>query len=125
MARLGGRLRAALSGGAALSPEISRVFIGLGLPLLQGYGMTETSPVISVNRLRDNVPASVGTALDGVAVKIGEKDALLVKSPGVMLGYWNNPEATRAMFTPDGWLNTGDTARIDEGGHIFITGRLK
>ncbi len=125
LARLGGRLRAALSGGAALSPEISRVFIGLGLPILQGYGLTETSPVVCANSLEDNFPASIGKPIPGVEVKLGDKDALLVKGPNVMLGYWNNPEATKAMFTADGWLNTGDTARIDSNGRVFITGRLK
>jgi long-chain acyl-CoA synthetase len=125
LARLGGRLRAALSGGAALSPEISRVFIGLGLPVLQGYGLTETSPVACANRPQDNVPASVGQAIPGVEVKIGDKGALLIRGPNVMLGYWNNEAATKAMIQHDGWLNSGDTARIDEKGHVFITGRLK
>jgi long-chain acyl-CoA synthetase len=125
MARLGGRLRAATCGGAALSPEIAQLFIGLGLPVIQGYGLTETSPVVSTNRIDDNVPASIGKPIPGVQVKLGDKDALLVKGPNVMLGYWNLPEATRAMFTADGWLNTGDTARFDEDGHIYITGRLK
>lgn len=125
MARLGGRLRAAVSGGAALSPEIAKLFIGLGLPILQGYGLTETSPVVSTNRLEDNVPASIGKVIPGVQVKLGDKGALLVKGPNVMLGYWNLPDATKAMFTPDGWLNTGDIARFDEAGHIYITGRLK
>ncbi len=124
-ARLGGNLRAALSGGAALPPEISRAFIGLGLVILQGYGMTETSPIISANSPEDNLPASVGTALPGVEVRIGENNALHARGPNVMMGYWNNPEATRAIFTQDGWINSGDTARIDEQGHIFITGRLK
>ncbi len=125
LARLGGRLRVALSGGAALSPEISRVFIGLGLPVLQGYGMTESSPVACANRPDDNVPASVGPAIPGVEVKIGEHNALLIKGPNVMLGYWDNPEATRDILLPDGWLNSGDTARIDDHGHVYITGRLK
>ena len=125
LARLGGRLRAALSGGAALPPEISRVFIGLGLPVLQGYGLTETSPVACANRPDDNVPASVGRALPGVEVRLGESDALLIRGPSVMLGYWGNPEATRQIMLPDGWLNSGDRARIDAGGHVFITGRLK
>jgi long-chain acyl-CoA synthetase len=125
LARLGGRLRAALSGGAALSPEISRVFIGLGLPVLQGYGMTETSPVACANRPDDNVPASVGCAIPGVEVRLGEHNALLIRGPNVMLGYWENPEATRQIMLPDGWLNSGDTARIDERGHVYITGRLK
>jgi long-chain acyl-CoA synthetase len=124
-ARLGGNLRAALSGGAALPPDISRVFIGLGLTILQGYGLTESSPIISANSLDDNLPASVGTPIRDVEVRIGESSALHARGPNIMLGYWNNPAATQAVFTPDGWLNTGDTAHIDEAGHIFITGRLK
>jgi long-chain acyl-CoA synthetase len=125
LARLGGRLRAAVSGGAALPPDVARVFIGLGLPVLQGYGLTETSPVVSNNNIEDNIPASIGKPIRGVQVKIGDKNALLVKGPNVMLGYWENPEATRAMFTEDGWLNTGDTARMDGEGRLYITGRLK
>lgn len=125
LARLGGRMRAAISGGAALPPDISRVFIGLGLTVLQGYGLTETSPIACANRPEDNVPASVGRALPGVQVRTGENNALMIKGPNVMLGYWNNPEATRAMIGADGWLNSGDTARIDGQGHVFITGRLK
>jgi long-chain acyl-CoA synthetase len=125
LARLGGRMRAAISGGAALPPEISRVFTGLGLTVLQGYGLTETSPIACANRPEDNLPASVGRALPGVQVRIGENNALMIKGPNVMLGYWNNPEATKAMIGADGWLNSGDTARIDAQGHVFITGRLK
>ena len=125
MARLGGRLKTAFAGGAALSPDISRVFIGLGLPVIQGYGLTETSPVACANNLHDNLPASVGRPIPGVEVRIGDKGALLISGPNVMLGYWNNPEATRAMIGADGWLNSGDTARIDAQGHVFITGRLK
>jgi long-chain acyl-CoA synthetase len=125
MARLGGRLRLAVSGGAALPADVSRAFIALGLPILQGYGMTETSPIVSVNRLGNNYPGSVGTPLEGVAVRIGPQDALLVKGHGNMMGYWNNPEATRAIIDAEGWLNTGDTARISDTGHIYITGRLK
>lgn len=123
-ARLGGRLRAALSGGAPLSPEIAKVFIGLGVPILQGYGLTETSPQISVNLFERNDPASVGPPLRGIDVKIGEQDELLVKSPGVMLGYWNNHAATAKMIDSDGWLHTGDCARIKDG-YIYITGRIK
>lgn len=123
-ARLGGRLRAAVSGGAALSPEVARRFIGLGIPLMQGYGLTETSPVISVNTFDSNDPASVGIPVRGVKVRIGDDNELLVHSPGVMLGYWNNHAATAAMIDSDGWLHTGDQARI-ENNHIYITGRLK
>lgn len=123
--RLGGRLHLAVSGGAALPPDTARIFIGLGLPLLQGYGLTETSPVISVNRVADNLPASVGRPIPGVEVRLGENGALQARGPNLMLGYWNNPAATRAMFTADGWLDTGDVARIDPAGHITITGRIK
>ncbi|MCU7859814.1 MAG: long-chain fatty acid--CoA ligase [Candidatus Thiodiazotropha sp. (ex Lucinoma kastoroae)] len=123
--KLGGRLRVAVSGGAAISPEIARVFLGLGLPMLQGYGLTETSPVISVNPMNNIKPESVGVPLRGVSVKIGEDDELLVKTPGMMLGYWNNHAATAEIIDPQGWLHTGDQARIDEEGHIHITGRIK
>lgn len=125
LGKLGGRLRMVMSGGAALSPEVSRIFIGLGLPVLQGYGMTESSPVVCANRVEDNVPASVGLPIPGVEVKLGENNALLVRGPNVMLGYWNNPEATQTAISPDGWLNTGDIASIDAQGHVTITGRLK
>jgi long-chain acyl-CoA synthetase len=124
--KLGGRLRVAISGGAALAPEISRVFVGLGLPIVQGYGLTETSPVISGNHLENNFPDSVGQPIRDVQVRLGEQSALLVKGPNVMLGYWNNPEATKAMIdAADGWLNTGDVAHISGTGHIYITGRIK
>ncbi len=125
MARLGGRLRFALSGGAALPAGISRIFIGLGLPILQGYGLTETSPIACANHPENNIPASVGQPIPGVEVRIGDKGAVLIKGPNIMLGYWNNEEATRAMIQPDGWLNSGDTGHIGEQGHLFITGRLK
>jgi long-chain acyl-CoA synthetase len=125
MDRLGGRLRLSVSGGAALPPKVSRLFIALGLPLVQGYGMTETSPVVCVNRVEDNRPSTVGPPLEGIQIRIGEQNALLVKGPCNMLGYWNNPEATAAMIAPDGWLNTGDTASIAASGHVTITGRLK
>jgi long-chain acyl-CoA synthetase len=122
--KLGGRLRLAVSGGAALSLPVARTFIGLGVPILQGYGLTETSPVISVNVPDDNSPASVGVPLNGVEVRIGENDELLVKTPGMMQGYWNNHAATAEVIDPEGWLHTGDQGRI-ENGHIYITGRIK
>lgn len=124
MAKLGGRLRLAICGGAPLSPEVAKTFIGLGLNLIQGYGLTETSPIISGNPTENNEPASVGIAFPGIEVKIGENDELLVRSPSNMLGYWQNPEATEAIIDTDGWLRTGDKGRI-ENDHIFITGRLK
>jgi len=122
--RLGGRLRAAVSGGAAMPFEVARLFIGLELPLVQGYGLTETSPVVAVNPLENNRPDSVGMPLRGIQVRIGADDELQVKGPCTMLGYWNNHVATARMFTADGWLRTGDQARIDNG-HVFITGRIK
>ena len=122
--KLGGQIRVAVCGGAPLSEDVAKVFIGLGLPMIQGYGLTETSPVIGVNRLEDNVPASVGLPLEGVEVKIDDKEQLLTRSPSVMMGYWNNIQATEEIMDQEGWLNTGDKARI-EGGHIFITGRTK
>jgi long-chain acyl-CoA synthetase len=122
--KLGGRLRLAVSGGAALPLPVARIFIGLGVPILQGYGLTETSPVISVNVPDDNEPDSVGVPLNGVEVRIGANDELLVKTPGLMQGYWNNHAATAEVIDPQGWLHTGDQARI-QNGHVYITGRIK
>jgi long-chain acyl-CoA synthetase len=122
--KLGGRLRLAISGGAPLSFDVAKTFIGLGLNITQGYGMTELSPVVSTNRLADNEPASVGQTLPDVEVKLSEQNELLVRSPGLMLGYWNNPEATREIIDDEGWLHTGDVAQIKRD-HIYITGRLK
>jgi len=123
-ARLGGRLRVVISGGAALSPDIAKVFIGLGLPIYQGYGLTETSPVVSVNVVEDNNPNGVGLPLPGVDIKIGEHDELMVRGTCVMQGYWKRPAATGAAIDHDNWLHTGDRATIVDG-HIRITGRLK
>jgi long-chain acyl-CoA synthetase len=125
LARLGGRLRLAITGGAALSADNARTFIGLGMHILQGYGLSETSPVISVNRLDNNLPSSVGPKLPNLEIRLGEHNALEVRGPSVMLGYWNNEAAAQAMITRDGWLNTGDVASIDDGGRITITGRIK
>lgn len=123
--RLGGRLRFAICGGAPLSPELARVFTGIGVPVLQGYGLTEASPVVSVNRPEDNRPETIGTPLEGVEVRLGERNELMVKSAGVMRGYWKNDEATAEAIDANGWLHTGDQAAIDPDGHIRITGRLK
>lgn len=124
LVRLGGRLRLTVVGGAALDPLIARTFIGLGLRMLQGYGMTEASPVISVNREDDNDPQSVGPPLPGVEVKVGPDRELLARGRNIMQGYWRNPEATRASLDAEGWLHTGDIAEIREG-RIYIRGRLK
>jgi long-chain acyl-CoA synthetase len=122
--RLGGRLRLAVVGGAALDPALSRVFIGLGLAMLQGYGMTEASPVIAVNRVDDNVPASVGAPLPGVEVQLLPSGELLVRGANVMPGYWRNEPATQAALDADGWLHTGDLAEIKDG-RIHLHGRAK
>jgi long-chain acyl-CoA synthetase len=124
LAPFGGRLRLAVSGGAPLSVTLSRFFVGLGLPLLQGYGLTEAAPVVTSNRLQDNLPESVGIPLPGVEVKLGEKNELLVRGPNVLMGYWNRPEDTARAIDAEGWLHTGDQARI-ENGYVFIVGRLK
>jgi len=124
MGKLGGRLRLAVVGGAPLPPDVARLFIGLGLPMIQGYGLTETSPVISVNPLEKNDPSSVGCLLQDVEARIGGDDELLVRSPGLMLGYWANEKATRDVIDQEGWLHTGDKARIANG-QLYITGRLK
>ena len=123
--KLGGRLRYAVCGGAPLNKDVARLFIALGAPLYQGYGLTETSPVICVNTPKDNIPSSIGVTLPDVEVRIGDNDELQTKSPCTMQGYWKNEEATKASYTEDGWLRTGDKAAIHEDGHIYITGRLK
>ena len=123
-ARFGGRLRAAVTGGAAIPSEVARTLLGLGMPLVQGYGLTESSPVIASNTLDNNDPSSVGHALPGVEVRLGEQDELLAHSDSVMLGYWKRPEDTARVLEKDGWLHTGDRAQI-ENGLIRIKGRIK
>jgi len=124
LAKLGGRLRFTISGGAPLPEKVSQLFIALGLRILQGYGLTETSPVVSVNTFASDYPSSIGKSLPGIDVKIAENNELLTKSESVMLGYWQNESATKEIFTDDGWLKTGDLARIEHD-HIYITGRIK
>ena len=124
LAQFGGQLRVAVSGGAPLSPTIAQCFLGLGLPMIQGYGMTETSPVVAANALEDNRPETVGKVLPGIEVRIGDDQELQIRGPVVMKGYWNRPEDTVRSFTADGWLKTGDQAAI-EGGRIRIKGRIK
>ncbi|WP_313313192.1 long-chain fatty acid--CoA ligase [Pulveribacter sp.] len=124
LAQFGGRLRVAVSGGAPLSPTIARCFLGLGLPLVQGYGMTETTPVVSCNTLDDNDPSTVGRALPGVEVRIGDNRELQVRGPIVMKGYWKRPEDTARVLDAKGWLSTGDQAEIVQG-RIRILGRIK
>ena len=123
--KLGGRLTVAISGGAALSPEIARTFVALGVPLYQGYGLTETSPVVCVNRPASSIPTGIGQAFPGVEVKIGANEELLTRSKCVMRGYWKNEAATRDMIDAEGWLHTGDKASVDALGHYTIIGRIK
>ncbi|WP_321528008.1 long-chain fatty acid--CoA ligase [Sedimenticola selenatireducens] len=123
--KLGGRLRTAISGGAPLPPDVARTFLALGVPVLQGYGLTETSPVLAVNRIDDNVPESVGLALPGTQLSVAENGELLARGDAVMLGFWNNPQETARVIDEEGWLHTGDVARIDSTGHVYITGRIK
>ena len=123
--RLGGQLRIGIVGGAPLSEAIGKVFLALGVPLLQGYGLTETSPILSVNTHEHNDPASVGRLLCNVEVKNDEQTGeLIVRSPGVMQGYWNNQQATDEDIDKDGWLRTGDIASL-QNGFLKITGRVK
>jgi long-chain acyl-CoA synthetase len=124
LSRLGGRLRVGVSGGAPIAEPIIRLFLSLGLDILQGYGMTETSPVISTNSPDDNDPRTVGRPLEGVEVRIGDNDELLVRGANVMVGYWRKPQETQRVIEPTGWLHTGDKALI-EAGRIIITGRIK
>jgi long-chain acyl-CoA synthetase len=122
--KLGGNLRLAISGGAPLAENIALFFTALGVTITQGYGMTETAPVISTNRLDNNDPFSVGNILSGIKVKIDTNGELLVKSPSAMMGYWKQPEATQEIFEKDGWLHTGDIAKIKDQ-HLYISGRIK
>ncbi len=124
LAQFGGRLRVAISGGAPLSQPLAHCFLGLGLPVVQGYGMTETSPIATGNSPEDNDPATVGRALPGVELRIAENRELQVRGLNVMRGYWKRPDDTARAFTEDGWLRTGDQADIT-GGRVRILGRIK
>lgn len=122
--RFGGRLKAMVSGGAPLNPEIGLFFIALGVVLLQGYGQTEAAPVISANPPWRNKVDTVGPPLDGVEVRIAEDGEILVRGDNVMKGYWNDPEATERTIR-NGWLHTGDVGEIDRDGYIKITDRKR
>ncbi|MBN2588012.1 MAG: AMP-binding protein [Candidatus Fermentibacteraceae bacterium] len=128
--KLGGRMRLCISGGAGISPDVVDGFQKLGFTFLQGYGLTETAPIISVNTLSMNRVGSVGPALPGVTVRIDSPDVdgngeILAKGPNIMKGYYNNPKATAEVLMEDGWFRTGDYGHIDDDGFIFITGRKK
>jgi long-chain acyl-CoA synthetase len=123
--RFGGHIKALISGGAPLNPEIGAFFQSLGLVMAQGYGQTETAPVVSVNFPSSGIKLdTVGPPLRGVEVKIAEDGEILVRGELVMLGYWNDEEAT-AKAIVDGWLHTGDIGHLDEAGRIVITDRKK
>lgn len=123
-ARFGGRLKAMVSGGAPLNPEIGKFFLALGVPLLQGYGQTEAAPVISANPPKRIKIHTVGPALDGVEVKIAEDGEILVRGELVMRGYWNDPEASQRALE-GGWLHTGDVGLLDSDGYLQITDRKR
>ena len=126
----GGKLEMVICGGAKLDEEIIRTFDAIGITIMNGYGITECAPLISCNRNRYQKAGSVGLPIFGLRVKIDDPDAngegeICVKGPNVMLGYFNNPEATAEVFDKDGFFHTGDYGRLDDEGWIYITGRKK
>jgi long-chain acyl-CoA synthetase len=123
--RLGGRLRFCVSGGGPLSPDIQRFMLGAGIKVLEGYGLTETSPIISANHPDEFRLGSTGKPLDNVQVRIADDGEILARGPSIMKGYWNKPAETKAVLSPDGWLATGDVGHLDADGFLWITDRKK
>jgi long-chain acyl-CoA synthetase len=121
----GGRVRILASGAAPLDRELAKICHILGFNIVEGYGLTETSPIVCCHTLNDKRLGTVGTPLDGVEVKIGENDEILVRGPNVMREYLNKPEETASVIDNDGWLHTGDQGRFDEQGNLIISGRIK
>ena len=122
---LGPKIKYVACGGAPLSLDLAHFYNGIGLPMIQGYGMTETAAPFAATRVTDNVIGTVGQPAPGSSIRISDEGELQVKGPNVFRGYHNLPEKTAEVFTADGWLRTGDLAEIDDAGRIIITGRLK
>jgi len=124
-AGLGGKLRVLSSGGAPIAPELAEFYWSIDVPVYQGYGLTETSPVVSANLPGANKVGTVGRPIPGVQIRIADDGEILVKGPNVMQGYYRKPDQTREVFTSDGWFCTGDIGRLDEDGYLIITDRKK